>query len=262
MQQKWLKKRLWLALIERRLINKAAAIHCTSILEEEQLKQWHFKPPSVVIPNPLDMTPFQQLPERGKLRQSLGIPSNGTLSLFVGRLHKMKRLGLMIEAFAKVTERISDGHLLIVGPEGDGSGERAKKQVFELGLSDRVHFAGMLTGAPLMQAYADADMLVLLSYRENFGMVVAEAMAAGLPVLVSREVGLAEEVAQAGAGFVVPAEVGQVAQAWQEILAKSDLRQAMGQRGKALVQQRFASDVVARQMLGLLASISARAVGH
>ena len=258
MRQKALKKRLYLALVERRLINGAAAVHTTTYLEQEQQEEWRFKAPTVVIPNGLDIAPFQRLPKRGKLRQSLAVSPGGTLSLFVGRLHREKRVGLMIEAFAKVAEGMPEADLLIVGPEGDGSGRRAERQVHELGLSDRVHFSGMLTGSSLIQAYADADMLVLLSHRESFGMVVVEAMAAGLPVLVSNEVGLAEEVVQAGAGYVVSAEPDQVANMWSQMLSASQLRRAMGARGRALVQQRFSSKVAAAQMLDLLSRVSVK----
>ena len=255
MSQKAIKKRAYLALVERRLINGAAAIHCTSYQEEQQLATWGFRPPSVVIPNAVDLAPFAELPPRGKLRQELSVPADGTLSLFVGRLHKMKRLDLLIQAFARLAGVMTNTHLLIVGPEGDGSGKEAQRQVQELGLSHRVHFAGLLTGMALMQAYADADMHVLISHRENFAMVIAEAMAAGLPVLVTEEVGLAEEVAKAGAGYSVAADIGKIVAAWGELLSHAGLRREMGQRGYDLVRQKFAYEVVSAQMLNYLTSL-------
>lgn len=256
MSQKPLKKRAYLALIERRLMNAAAAIHCTSSLEEEQLTRWGFRPPVTVIPNGLDLLPFNQLPERGTWRRSLGVPPDGTLSLFVGRLHKEKRLDLMIEAFASVAGRLPNAHLLIVGPEGDGSGKKAQRQVEGLGLSHRVHFAGLLTGMALMQSYADADLQVLLSHRESFAMVAAEAMAAVLPVLVTEQVGLAEEVAKAGAGYSVRPESEAIAKRWSGLLANPELRASMGQKGRDLVERYFATEVVSRQMVEFLRQIA------
>jgi len=257
MRQKRLKKRVYLALLERRLMNGAAAIHCTSSLEQQQLGTWGFRPPSVVLPNGLDLTPFGRLPERGKLRRALSVPADGTLSLFVGRLHQEKRLDLMIEAFAMVARIMLNAHLLIVGPEGDGSGKKAQKQVHELGLSQRVHFAGLLTGMDLLQAYADTDLQVLLSHRESFAMVVAEAMAADLPVLVTEQVGLAAEVAKAGAGFCVAADKEKIAGAWVEMLLSPELRQEMGRKGGNLARRQFASEVVAAQMFKFLSSLPA-----
>jgi glycosyltransferase involved in cell wall biosynthesis len=255
MSQKAIKKRAYLALVERRLINGAAAIHCTSHLEEQQLGTWGFRPPSMVLPNALDLTPFAKLPPQGRLRQDLGVPADGTLSLFVGRMHKEKRLELTIEAFSVVSRGMPNAHLLIVGPEGDGNGKKAQRQVQELGLSHRVHFTGLLTGMALMQAFADADMHVLLSHRESFAMVIAEAMAAGLPVLVTEEVGLAEEVAKAGAGYSVAADIGKIVTAWGELLSHAGLRREMGQRGYDLVRQKFACEVVSAQMLNYLTSL-------
>jgi glycosyltransferase involved in cell wall biosynthesis len=256
MRQKPLKKRVYLALAERRRIDQAAAIHCTSSLEEQQLGVWGFRPPVFLIPNGLDLTPFDRLPARGTLRRALGVPPDGTLSLFVGRLHEMKRLDLMIATFARMVQSQPKAHLVIVGPEGDGSGKRAQEQVQALGLSQCVHFAGMLTGMPLMQSYADADLHVLLSHRENFAMVVAEAMAAALPVLVTEQVGLAEEVAKSGAGYRVRPESEAIAKRWSDLLANPELRASMGQKGRDLVERHFATDVISRQMIGILRQIA------
>jgi glycosyltransferase involved in cell wall biosynthesis len=256
MRRKSLKKRVYLELAERRLINRAAAIHCTSSLEQRQLGVWGFRPPVFVVPNGLDITPFDRLPAKGALRRALGVPTDGTLSLFVGRLHQEKRLDLMIAAFAEVAQRLPNAHLLIVGPEEDGSGREAQEQVRALGLSRSVHFAGMLTGMPLMQCYADADLLVLLSHRENFAMVAAEAMAAFHPVLVTEQVGLAEEVAKAGAGYSVRPEIDLIAQRWSGLLADPELRASMGQKGRDLVERQFATEVVAHQILEFLRQIA------
>jgi len=106
-----------------------------------------------------------------------------------------------------------------------------------------------------MQAYADADLLVLLSHRENFGMVVAEAMAAGVPVLISDQVGLAEEVKQANAGCVVSSKAEEIARTWTQMLTSPALRQ-MGSRGRNLAEEHFASEVVAAQMIEVLSRIA------
>lgn len=255
MSQKPLKKRIYLAIIERRLMDRALAIHCTSALEAKQTEKWNLKSRIVVIPNGLDMGPFQRLPQRGNLRQSLGIPEAGTLSLFVGRLHKEKRIDMMINAFTEVSERLPSAHLLIVGPEGDGSGKRARQQVRDLGVSDHIHFTGMLTGNPLMQAYADADLHVLLSHRESFGMVVAEAMAAGLPILIAETVGLAEEISQAHAGLMVSANSDELIETWINLLSKQELRRLMGEQGRILVGQCFSAEPVAARMLDFFGEV-------
>ena len=258
MSQKTIKKYLYLTLIERRLVNGAAAIHTTSSLERKQQETWRFGPRIVTIPNGIDLSSFAELPLRGRVRRSLDIPLTGTLSLFVGRLHKEKRIDLIISAFATFAQQVPDAHLLIVGPDQDGSGKAAQQQAKRLELSDRVHFVGLWTAEQVRQAYVDADVLVLLSHRESFGMVVVEAMAAGLPVVVSEEVGLAGEVEQAKAGCVLSAKPDEAGSAWRELLSNPDLRKAMGERGRTLVREHFASDVVASKMLQLFASVVER----
>jgi glycosyltransferase involved in cell wall biosynthesis len=144
------------------------------------------------------------------------------------------------------------------GAEGDGSGKAAQELTEALGLSERVHFTGLLTGTSLVQAYTDADMLVMLSHRENFGMVVVEAMAADTPALLARTVGLADEVQEYGAGRAVSTEPGEIVEAWRQMLANEGARREMGCKGRAMVRERYSHDAVATQMLALLAQVAGK----
>ncbi len=249
MGEKSIKKHLYLELIERKWINHAATIHVTSRLEEHQLQQWGFHPQVVRIPNGINISPYEKPLERGLLRKKLGISNDEKVTLFVGRLHKEKRLDLIISAFSKIVKLRNDFHLIIVGKDQDGSGMAAQDLVAKLGLSNQVHFVGFLTGSDLAQAYADADLLVLMSHRENFGMVAIEAMAHGLPVLLTKEVGLANEVEEAGAGLVTSSNLEEISASWQKLLLRPDLCKSMGDQGKKLVREQFASDVVATRMI-------------
>jgi glycosyltransferase involved in cell wall biosynthesis len=251
LQEKWLKKQLYYRLAERRLTDRSTCIRCTSLAEQDQLRARALQPAQVVIPEALDLAPFADLlPNRGRLRASLGLPADALVSLFVGRLAPEKQIERTVDAFAQGPASLPNAHLLLVGPDA-GSGPAIRRRIVELGLDARVHLLGLLEGESLLQAYAEADLLVLLSRRENFGMVVVEAMACGLPVLVSEQVGLAKEVRQAGAGRVVAAQIERIASAWCEMLTGNE-RPAMGERGRELARQRFSSDVVTAQMLDLL----------
>ncbi len=117
----------------------------------------------------------------------------------------MKRLDLTIESFALVAQRLPSAHLAIVGPDGGVEAE-LRRLIDRLGIADQVHLIGLLEGERLGTVYSAANLLVMLSQRENFGMAAAEALAFGVPVLLSEDVGLAIEVAAAGAGRVVRAE--------------------------------------------------------
>jgi len=249
--EKSFKKRIYLALIEKRLINSATAIHVTSSLEEQQLQKWKFIPPIQLIPNGVDLSVAKSRIIKNKFRQSLNIPESASLSLYVGRLHKEKRLDLIIRSFATIAKELANSHLLIVGADQDGSGEGAKALARQLGVSHRIHFTGLLTGSELAQAYCDADLLILVSHRENFGMVAVEAMVMGLPVLLAREVGIAAEVEKAKAGMLVNANPIEIGNAWRLLLLNQKLREEMGKNGENLVRRQFASEMVANQMLKL-----------
>jgi glycosyltransferase involved in cell wall biosynthesis len=256
MRRKSLQKAVYLRLFERKFFDNAVAIHCTSQIEVDQIRQWQFHARPVLIPNGVDLRPFRSLPPRGYLRRSLGIPSSATISLFVGRLHAMKRIDRTIEIFSSIVAALPDAHLVLAGPDEDRTGERARVLITQLGLAEHVHLVGQLSGEYLLQAYADADLLILLSHRENFGMVVVEAMAAGLPVLLSREVGVGGDVVRHGAGFVVDAESSQAEDHWMSLLCQPRQRALMAEAGVKLAMSRFSAEATARQMAELLAEVT------
>ena len=257
MRQKRLKKAAYMYLVERKLTDRAAAIQCTSILEQQQTTELGLRPCIVSIPNGMDVERFARLPERGRLRARLRLSGTDILSVFVGRLHPMKRIDLAIRAFARVAEKCREAYFAIVGAD-DGEETRLKDLVANLRLGSRVFFLGLLTGDDLLQLYSDADLLTLLSSRENFGMAVLEAMASGLPVLVGTEVGLADEVQAAGAGWVVGDRVHEIAEAWAEFIMDHARRSRCGEQGRLLVARSFSTEAVARRMLAVLEPIVAQ----
>ncbi len=258
--QKRLKKKFYLWLVERHCMDHAAAIHCTSDLEAEQIVDYGFRPPVVVIPNPAPrLLPGRPL-VRGHLRQQLGIPLDAPVSLFVGRLHQLKRLSRTIEIYAQVKKDIPDLHFVIVGDDEDGSGLLARQQVSSLGLQDSVHFTGLLKGDDLIQAYLDADLLVFFSYRENFGMVVVEALSMGVPVLLSKEVGIGAEVVEYNAGLVVDVDSDEAGEKWKSLILSSQLRQHMSAAGYCLTQAIYSPENVSKKMLELFSQLVASKV--
>jgi glycosyltransferase involved in cell wall biosynthesis len=258
LQQKSIKKKIYLRLIEKRLIRDAAAIHCTSQDEMEQYQRLNFQSPAFIVPNGVDLTQFSALPARGALRKKLGISDSAAISLFVGRLHKMKGLDRAVTEFASVARARTDTHLIVAGLDEDGSGVFAQEQVKQLDLQERVHFLGALYGNDLLQAYADSDLFVLLSHRENFGMAVVEAMASGLPVLLSGEVALSSDITKYRAGIVVDVKKESVAQSWLELLNDKNKREELRHNGMRLAREKFSSDKIAEQMEKVFDKIARR----
>lgn len=122
--------------------------------------------------------------------------------LFLSRIHPKKGCDLAITAFAKLAADHPDTDLVIAGPDQVGWGVELKKLAERLGVSDRIHWPGMVSGPAKWGAMRDADVFLLPSHQENFGIVVAEAMACGTPVLITNRVNIWQEVERSGGGLV------------------------------------------------------------
>ncbi len=184
------KKRAYHRLLGRAMIEGAARIIATSEQEQEELVEEGWPPTKVVVRrNGVDLSAFAHMPPRGAFRQELGIPDDTPLVLFLGRLSRKKGLDLLLHALAEMSAPV---HLAVVGPDdGDGTVEQVQALRRSLGLEDRVSVLGPRFGQAKLQALADADVFVLPSYNENFGNAAAEAIAAGVPVIVSNQCGIA-----------------------------------------------------------------------
>jgi glycosyltransferase involved in cell wall biosynthesis len=200
-QSAW-RKTLYLNLVERSNLNGATALQATSPLEAQDFARLRLRPPvldlplGVSIPEPLDAAPQQ-------LRQAFPqVDPEAPTLLFLSRIHPKKGLDSLLEALALLRRTQPDRpwQLLIAG-----SGEPAYEQELqalaaELALADRCHWLGFVSGERKNVLLQGSDWFVLPSAAENFGVAVAEALAAGTPVILSPEVGLAAAVAAAGAG--------------------------------------------------------------
>lgn len=198
------KKYLYWRLFEHRALRDAASVLFTRE-DERQLARSSFSPYHIVeavvdvgVEQPRGDAVLQRkaflaaVPELGDKR----------VILFLSRLHPKKGCDLLIRAFAEVCRDLREFRLVLVGP--DESGTRAGLEVLaaELGIADRVTWTGMLDGDAKWGAYEAAEVFALTSHSENFGIVVPEALARGLPVLITDKVNTWREIDSAGAGFV------------------------------------------------------------
>lgn len=224
-------------------LHAAGAIHYTTEEERKRASFLGLKASSFVVPNGLDWEQYQVLPARGALRARLSL-GDAPVVLFMGRLHPVKGLDLLIPAFDALRRRVPDVQLVIAGPENDGYGLKVRNWVLERKLNDTVHFVGSLHGSDVVQAYVDADVFVLPSYTENFGMTVAEAMACALPVVISDQVKIHGEVSEAKSGLVTRCDVDEVVEALAALLHDPDQRRVMGEAGRRLVQARYTWPII------------------
>ncbi len=212
-----LKKHLFWRLFLQRAIRQAAAVHLTCHAEQASSSDWLCERPSLIIPNPVDPDEFYPCPDaKMSFRREHGIPKGTPVLLFVGRFDWMKRVDLLMEAVA----RSPVWYLVLVGDHQGGLGPKLTKRAKTLGIENRVRWAGYLTGQKLREALSSADLLALVSETENFGNVVVEAMLCGLPVLISKEVGVHEYIENQP--FVVTSDLSKAAVT--EALSKAEQR--------------------------------------
>jgi glycosyltransferase involved in cell wall biosynthesis len=184
------KKLPWRLFWERANIEGAALIHFTTELEEERAKSYWRLNRSVVIPHAVNLGNWETLPDRSVMESRFPQIRGREVILFVGRINWVKNLDILQMALAKVIEKRPKAILLCVGPDNDGYRPVLEKQAQELGISDRILYTGMLQGDDLKAAYACGDTLALVSQKENFGHSAAEALACGIPVVLSNGVGV------------------------------------------------------------------------
>src|SRR5437879_4703541 len=172
LQEKRWKKMLYLRLAGRRGLNAAAGIHCTHAVEAESLQRAGVRAPSFVVPNGLEVR-ASPAPDSGRpLRARLGIPDSARLLLFVGRFHRVKRLDVAVATLAA----IESAHLLLAGPDEENLQSALRKQASASGCAHRLHVLPIQSADSLQRIYAAADLFILPSEIESFGMAAAEAM--------------------------------------------------------------------------------------
>lgn len=247
LRQRALKKRVYLALAERANLRDAAALHFTTEQEQIEAEVLGLGTRGFVAPHGIEVP--ARLPDaRARLRERLGAPAETKIVLFLSRLHPKKGLEVLIPALARVT----DPQLIFVlagSAESPAFDAQVERWLAESGLAARTRRVGFASGEWKQTLLQGADLFALTSHSENFGIAVVEAMAAGLPVVVTPGVALADEVARFGAGLVPALDIDAVAAALVELLADAGRREPMGRSGQRLVHERFSWPVAASRIV-------------
>ena len=232
-------KKLSLRLIEGPILRSSALIHYTSEQERIEAREAGIDHPSVVIPNPVDFEPSTVKVEGGRFRARYPETKGRRLVVFLSRISAKKGLDLLIPAFAELQKHQPDTMLVIAG-EGDAQlTSEAVERARTSGLKDHVLWTGFLDSRAKAELLSDAELFVLPSYSENFGVAVVEALSFNVPVVVSDQVGIHHEVHDAQAGLVVPCEVGALFRAMQEILQNPGLKAELSANAGRLASGRF-----------------------
>jgi len=245
LQHKRIKKALYAALIETGNLRRATCLRALTADEADDYRRIGLTNPIAIIPSGVDV-PRDSSPElfweaHPQLRGQ-------KIALFLGRLHPKKGLHLLLNAWAQVSRSAKDVHLVIAGPDSENTRAALERMVDDLKIRNSVTFAGMLPGPRKWAALAASDLFVLPSYSEGFSVAVLEALAMGLPVIVTHPCHI-PEVSNHKCGWVIEPELTALEQALEEFLETSSQTAAqMGQRGRNLIHERFRWPVIGKQM--------------
>jgi glycosyltransferase involved in cell wall biosynthesis len=242
----WL-KRMYHLVWGRTLFQGASAVIATSDQEGGEVVAGGVSRDKVVLRRNGVEVPAS-LPAPGTFRETQGISRETKLVLFLGRLSIKKSPELLLQAFANLPAELGGNPLMLVyaGPDEGGMQAQLEQMASQLGVRTRVKFAGPIFGAAKWAAYRDADVFVLPSQNENFGNTAGEAVAAGTPVIVTEECGIAPLLA-GEAGMVVPHERSALFHALQRMLDSAEEHARLA-AGCAKVTQRLGWQEPVREM--------------
>ena len=246
-------KRVHEYLAEKPNLNNAMAVQYTS-KEEMFLVPIKIRAKSLIIPLGLDLKEYENLPPFGRFRKKYNLEGK-RLILHFGRINFKKGLDILVKAFAQIAGVRDDVYLVLAGPDNEGYIQKVEKWLIQEGIKNKTIFTGMLQGDDKLAVLQDADIFVLPSYSENFGIAVVEAMACGLPVVISNKVNIWREIQDAEAGLVTSCDADKVAEALRTLLDEESLRFRTGEAGKSLVSMKYNWDVVVNDIIGAYQSI-------
>ena len=232
-KNKALKKRIAWELYQKSDLEHATVLHGTSEDESAELARLNLGPEIVTIPNGVEIPDlgspaWGDAPRRDK-------PNAHRQALFLSRLHPMKGLPLLIDAWARV--RPAGWILAIAGPDEDGHRQHVERMIHDYGLETVVTFLGPLDKRGKLEAFRDSEFFVLPSYAESFGMVIAEAFAAELPVLTTNRTPWGH-IVSAGCGWIADVTETSMAETLSIVTSLDrDTLIMMGQKGRALVSE-------------------------
>lgn len=252
-RSRWVKS-AWLALIERRNLEAAAAIHATSDIEAEHLARFDWKLPRIVmIPHGVDDPPARL---GDVLSPDVAAAlSGGGFALALGRISWEKGFDRLIAALPSAPH----ARLVIAGNDADGLAASLAAQARALGVDDRVTIiARHVEGDDKEALFAGAVLFAMTSLSENFGLAAFEAMRRGLPVLATRDVGASEVVSESGGGRVVDARPELIGDALRTMMADPAGCRVLGERGRDYVVSNYGWPSAARRMLALYDELTAR----
>ena len=228
-----------------RLLRDASKVIALSPTEAQQYRGMGVPEEKIeVIPNGIDLAEYADLPPKGSFRKKFSIDEDEKIVLYLGRIHRIKGIDILVKAFANVVEKLDDVKLVVVGPDDGYLGE-LEALIKALKIENDVLILGPLYGKDKLEAYVDADMYVLPSRYEIWGMTALEAVACGTLVILTENCGIAEHFRDK-VGLVVKPDSNHLAGALLEILLDWKRRDIFRENCKTAIRKFNISKIVSR----------------
>ena len=256
LRQKALKKRIYRLVLLDRMLQNVSMLHALTRAEKDLVVKLGYETPVVVAPNGIETAPFEALPAPAEFINRFPVLKGKRIILFLGRLHAKKGLDILARSFSTIAKRFEDVVLLVVGPNKFGTQEKMEAILSSEDLLGRTVFTGLLTGEDKLAAFSCADLFVLPSHSEGFANAVLEAMAARLPVVITKGCEF-PEVSEHEAGLIVESDEGPITEAISLLLSNAVLCKRMGQQGHKLVTKRYSWQATAAIMVNLYQALVA-----
>ena len=237
-----------------KILHGASKVFALTEVEKEQYLKMGVEEDRIeIVPLGINIEEYSDLPEEGIFREKFNISKDDKLIIFIGRVHEIKGLDLLIDAFKELADSESDVKLAIVGPD-DGYMDALNLRIAECDLSDKVIVTGPLYKSEKQDALVDCDLFVMPSKYESFTTSGLEAMACGKPLVLTKNNHIHDWV-DGSVGLACDDDKMSLKDAMAEVLFDEELSKKFGMNGRRLIQEKYNWDMINEQILNIYESI-------
>ena len=237
-----------------KILHGASKVFALTEVEKEQYLKMGVEEDRIeIVPLGINIEEYSDLPEEGIFREKFNISKDDKLIIFIGRVHEIKGLDLLIDAFKELADSEDDVKLAIVGPD-DGYMDALNLRIAECDLSDKVIVTGPLYKSEKQEALVDCDLFVMPSKYESFTTSGLEAMACGKPLVLTKNNHIHDWV-DGSVGLACDDDKMSLKDSMAEGLFDEELSKKFGMNGRRLIQEKYNWDMINEQILNIYESI-------
>ncbi len=247
-------KKIYYNLVSKKDLEKASLIHYTTEYEKEKTEKYlKIKNRGIVLPRGIELKEFEEFDN--SIFNKFYFLRDKKYILFLSRINWKKGLDILIPSFYEISKEFKNIYLLISGPDNEGYSKIIKKTIKYYGIEDKVIFTGPLSGKEKIGILKNAEIFVLPSYSENFGLAAVEAMACKTPVIISNKVGIYDEVRKNKAGIVVDTNPESIYKGIKFLLENHKVKEEISINGRKLVERYYNIEKLAEKMIRIYEEI-------